>query len=227
MSEYIGMVGTKITAEVTLTNSYSYTDTRFSYYGTTKYIYTMQDADGNVYVWKTTCDLSFYDEKSEVGFDWIRKGDTLRITGKVKAHEEYNGTKQTELTRCKFVLLQHGITEEEIKERKKAEQRESLQEGDFIWKMPYRQYKEHYSDCETIIDSYEDYNHQRPATIEVIIRKGRLKNSGVRGKHFLTFIFEDADGGQYPYYAVCEENARRRMFKEYPDSTEWKCVEVI
>lgn len=40
----------KITAVVTVTTEYEYEDYSFSYYGTTKRIYTMTDAEGTVYV---------------------------------------------------------------------------------------------------------------------------------------------------------------------------------
>ena len=49
-----------------------------------------------------------------------------------------------------------------------------------IIRMKYKAYKEHYSDCETVYDSYDKGNK----SIEVIIPEGRMKNSGVRGKKF-------------------------------------------
>ena len=98
--------------------------------------------------------------------------------------------------------------------------------------MPYRQYKEHYSDCETVIvsfDRHEDSHgicHGDP-TIKVIIRAGRLKNSGVRGKHFYWFKFEDGNGRVLCYRAVCEENARKQMTKGHPEREDWECTEIF
>ena len=51
-------------------------------------IYKILDINGNVYTWKTSKAI---DE------------NTKKIIGTVKAHNEYNGVKQTELTRCKIV----------------------------------------------------------------------------------------------------------------------------
>lgn len=42
-------------------------------------------------VWKTSC----YLDQSE--------GSTLTLRGTIKAHSEYHGSRQTELTRCKVV----------------------------------------------------------------------------------------------------------------------------
>lgn len=96
--------------------------------------------------------------------------------------------------------------------------------------MPYRQYKAHYSDCETIIGSYKEYVHEyghryeySPATIKVIIRDGRLKASGVRGKHFSNYWIEfTLNGGETrseSFRAVCVENAIEQARKLHPDGT--------
>lgn len=60
-----------------------------SIYGT-HYIYNMQDANGNVFIWKTACNE-------------IREGAKVTIKATVKEHKEYRGVKQTILTRCKVV----------------------------------------------------------------------------------------------------------------------------
>lgn len=241
MSNYVGAVGDKISTEVTLVNRYEYTDYKFSYYGNTHYIYTMKDSDGNVYVWKSTSimGLVMKDDSLKGGHFirkddtyFIRKGDVIQIKGTVKDHSEYNGTKQTVLTRCKVVdLVEVALTETEIAERKAKAQMESLQDGDFIWKMPYRQYKTHYSDCETVAGSFDRHLDSRgipcsDPTVKVIIRKGRLKASGVRGKSFYWFTFETDKGGKVAYWAVSQENARKQMLKEYPNSEDWELFNV-
>lgn len=33
----------------------------------------------------------------------------------------------------------------------RAQQLESMKEGDKVYRMPYRQYKQHYADCEKVI----------------------------------------------------------------------------
>ena len=223
MSEYIGSIGSKVSAEVQLVNKFEYTDYKFSYYGTTHYTYIMKDAEGNILVWKTTSVLMTWDEAKQDN-DVISKGDTMLISGKVKEHSEYKGIKQTVLTRCKFSLVAHAPDPVEVK---REQQMQSLEDGDFIWKMPYRQYKEHYSDCETVAGSFDDYEGKHHATIEVIIRKGRLKNSGVRGEHFKGFLFQSPDRKNGTVYrAVCEENAQKRLLKDHPDRADWECTKI-
>lgn len=205
-------VGQRVSVEVVLVNDYSYVDYAYSYYGTTHYIYTMKDSEGNVYVWKTTSALIIYSQDGDMdNVTCIRKGDTMIISGTVKEHSEYKGEKQTVLTRCKFSLVARKQNEQETKAKA---QKSSLAEGDFVWEMPYRQYKEHYSDCETVVGSYDEDLR----TIQVIIRNGRLKNSGTRGKHFMVFKFKFADGKYACFRAVSEENAEKQMLKLYPNA---------
>lgn len=216
MSTYIGTVGQKISTEVKLTNVYEYKDYKFSYYGATHFIYTMKDAEDNVLVWKTTSVMGI--DRGEY-FHPINKGDTISIKATVKEHSEYKGTKQTVLTRCKYALVEEAIippTKEELDAKKRKEQLASIKDGDFIWEMQYRQYKEHYSDCETVAGSFECDRHGNK-TIKVIIRSGRLKNSGVRGERFSRFAFILEDGCGVVYKAVCYENAEKRIKKEYPN----------
>ena len=122
------------------------------------------------------------------------------------------------------------ILEALIKAAKIKAQLDSIGENDLVWTMPYRQYKAHYSDCETIIDSYteyvNDYGHHyeyAPATIKVIIRDGRLKNSGVRGKHFSNYWIEFTLNGDHThcesFRAVSAENAIEQAKKLHPDGT--------
>lgn len=229
----------RITVEVTMSNIYQYSAPAYGYGYENRYIYTMQDEAGTVYVWKTTVHLSErievkkgdgceYDERDGkwYGYKPVNKGDKIIITASVKGQGEYKGQPQTELTRVKFVERTYDAADErkQKKESRKAEQLDSLQGEDFIWEMPYRQYKEHYSDCETVIDSYNDHNGMYPASIKVIIREGRLKNSGVRGQHFsgYEFFFVDTDGkkARICYRAVCEENAMKRLYKEFPEAKE-------
>lgn len=229
MNEYIGTVGSKISAEVTLTGIHEYTDYKFSYYGTTHYIYTMKDTDNNVLVWKTTSTLgfNFTDDKGCEQYDVIRKGDSLTISGTIKEHGEYKGTNQTVLTRCKFQFISHAPTKQDMDNNKAAEQLASLVEGDLVWEMPYKQYKEHYSDCEIVAGSYcTNENTDKISTIKVIIRKGRLKNSGVRGQHFKGWEFTSDEGKKVCYRAVSEENARKQMLKDFSNSNNWECTRV-
>lgn len=228
-------------AIVTMKNIYSYERPAFGYGTETAYIYTMVDENGKIYVYKTTAFLceKFLDEKEGWDIDakgraWnyspINKGDVIRITASVKGETEYKGQPQTELTRVsvkertfKAKTWEEIQAEQEVaKEARKQEQLESITAGDMIWTMPYKQYKEHYSDCETLEGSFEKHD-KRPATIAVIIREGRLKASGVRGKHYKGYEFTFVeDGTKYRscFRAVSEENAMKQLKKLSPNATE-------
>ena len=232
----------KIEATVTMTNIYKYSAPSFAGYGCeTRYIYTMTAEDGTVYVWKTStyCTIKVRDdehgwEEDSKGRKWayweIHKGDIIRIKASVKGQSEYKGTPQTVLSRVTVVeRIFKAKTREEMadeiqaqREAKRKEQIESLNGGDFLWEMPYRQYKEHYSDCETLELSYTKTNYS-PAEITVIIREGRLKPSGVRGLHYHGyefFVMEDGKKYRACYRAVSEDNAIRRLRKDFPNMTD-------
>ena len=235
--------------EVEVTGVYSYKAKAFGYGYETKYIYTMKGTDDTVYAWKNTTSLLGYEEVTDsdneyysinakgekVKWNPIHKGDVITISATVKGDDEYNGQKQTLVNRVKV----HGRTfkaktPEEIeaekmekKEREKREQLDSIKEGDIVQKMPYRQYKEHYNDCETVIDSYECINGL--STIKVIIRKGRLKNSGVRGEHFNEYQFYfDYEGEEHmeSFRAVSEENALKQLSRQFKTATNIKAGNI-
>lgn len=232
---YIGTPKDRITIAVELVNDYEYKDFSFSYYGDTRHIYTMKDEDGNLLVWKTgsvmwvkTGTDRFGDDVGEA----IHRGDKVTIKATVKEHSVYKEQEQTVITRVKVIERTHRAPtwEELADERKKAqeqkakEQRESLKGGDFIWHMPYRQYKEHYPDCETVAGSY----CEKTGKVDVIIREGRLKPSGTRGKRYGYWEFKYSENGKehrIVYYAISEETARRRLEKEYPNKP-WELGDV-
>ena len=234
----------RIEIAVEMKGIYSYERAAYGYGTETAYIYNMVAEDGTVYVWKTTAfmgielpaanpdDAHFINSRGKaVDFFRINKGDKIVITASVKGQSEYKGQPQTELTRVKvkertFAAETWEQKQERIraeKENKAQEQRNSLNVEDFIWRMPYKQFKEHYSDCETVKGSFKRED-RRPCTIEVIIRDGRLKNSGVRGEHYSGYRLQNEAGEQVVYRAVKEENAIRRAEKEF--GGEWKCIKI-
>lgn len=91
---YIGEIGEKINV-LTKFYNYSYYDRLSAYTGMLERcnIYTFLDENGNRIVWKTTSREDF-----EVG-------DEVMIKGKVKSHSEYNGAKQTVITRPTYKFL--------------------------------------------------------------------------------------------------------------------------
>jgi hypothetical protein len=70
-------------------------------------IYKFTDADGNVFVWKTTGSVG-EDRTDNIGRDYFYKpenGESVKVSGTIKEHNEYRGEKQTVLTRCKVTLI--------------------------------------------------------------------------------------------------------------------------
>lgn len=236
----------RIEIAVEMKGIYSYEAASYAGYGCeTHYIYNMVGEDGKVYVWKTTT-FMVLEVEDENGWltkrngktystSKINKGDKLVIAATVKGEGEYNGQPQTILTRVS--VKERTFKAETFEERQariaaeKAEkakaQLESLQDGDFVWQMPYKQFKEHYADCETVVGSFLPVDHQvrrYAALITVIIRNGRLKASGVRGEHYSGYRLRNQDGEQVVYRAVKEENAIRRAEKEFGGV--WTCIKV-
>lgn len=222
-------VGSKISVSVVMQKIYEYCDYSFSFNGSVRYIYSMKDDDGNIYVWKTSSFMIYDSGKTDSWGDPIpaavRKGDRIFIRASVKGYSEYKGQEQILIQRVKFEMIEAVPTKEELDARRREEQIKSLSGNDFVWEMPYSQYKQHYSDCEVLAGSFIEALRDIPARISVIIREGRLKPSGVRGQHFSGYGFKSADGTYAVYRAVSEENALRRCQKEFPDK-EWELFRV-
>ena len=84
-SHHVYNVGDKVELSLTVKRVSGY-DTA---YGWTS-VYTMEDSEGNVFVWKTA-------PKD------MEKDETYHMKGTVKENSEWNGIKQTVLTRCKML----------------------------------------------------------------------------------------------------------------------------
>lgn len=251
------MASNRITVTGVLTKDISFERPAYAGFGRmeTVHIYKITGEDGTVYVWKTATgslgmeveapyetrrNVFYYDDRKHVAILWdgVYRGDTFTFTASVKCVSEYKGEPQTEIQRVKVTAIIDSPTRR--REEKKQEQLNSVKGEDFIWEMPYAQYKKHYSDCETVIDSYDDHADEgerygdyfgNPVpTIQVVIREGRLKVSGVRGKHFSGFEIEftDADGkiGFAPYRAINEENAIKQAMKDFPKGTNFHCRKI-
>lgn len=81
-SIHVGAVGDRVTIEIAEHNVVTSWETT---YGLTM-LHKVIDINGNVYTWKTGNNIP---------------DDTKRIVGTIKGHTEYNGIKQTEITRCR------------------------------------------------------------------------------------------------------------------------------
>lgn len=223
MNQYIGNIGDKITFEATVKSIKEFA----SNYGYNRSfnIYTFEDAEGNTIVWKSSSIMSI-DEGPNYTTYFVKRGDKVSITASVKDHKEYKGTNQTVILRPKYKVLSKSMTREEYLDMKAKELLATLQEGDYTWEIPFKQYKQHYSDCETVPGSFKEGTQYQPkALITIIVRKGRMKNSGVRGEKFGYYTFKNELGKEITYKAVSEENATNRVNKENPGHT-WKCTVI-
>lgn len=91
-SEFVGEVDSRMENDVTYVGESSYVRETYNGYGyETLHIYKFADADGNMLVWKTTCELG------------CKAGTRLKLRGTVKKHDTYKSIKQTVLTRCKIL----------------------------------------------------------------------------------------------------------------------------
>jgi hypothetical protein len=223
MNQYIGNIGDKIPFEATVKSIKEFAS---SYgYNRSFNIYTFEDAEGNTIVWKSSSIMEV-DEGADYIPYFIKRGDKLSITATVKDHKEYKGTNQTVILRPKYKVISKSLTREECLDMKAKELLATLQEGDYTWEIPFKQYKQHYSDCETVPGSFKEGTQYQPkALITIVVRKGRMKNSGVRGETFGYYTFKNEHGKEITYKAVSEENATKRVNKENPGHT-WKCTVI-
>ena len=181
--------------------------------------------DNRVYTWKTTTTLTYNDEQ-------IERNSVIKITATVKGERTYKGEQQTMLTRVKVnEVIEQGLTKEEWLELKRNQQlKEAVASGAFLYETKYSAYKEHYSDCDTLINSFNEYTR----TIVVIVPEGRMKASGVRGRKFASYLFYTTDKKHCRCkYAVSSENALKQLAREIKkDSTlppigEWFIESVV
>jgi len=85
-SDYIGTVGDRLELELTL----NYFNSGEGAFGVWR-LYSFTDQNGNIVVYLGSAFLD------------IEKGQTVKVKGTIKNHEEYNGAKQTKIARIKLV----------------------------------------------------------------------------------------------------------------------------
>ena len=88
-SQHVGEIGQRITIDVDSTNIVTSWETDWGYVHLVKFVST----EGNIFMWKASSLNSFPDD-----LELVKK-----ITGTVKNHDEFRGTKQTFLNRCKVI----------------------------------------------------------------------------------------------------------------------------
>ena len=99
MSNYVGNIGERIDIEVYLVRRFVFE----SFYGIQQ-LYIFKDEENNFYKWKTS--KYIVDSK---GQSIEMNENKIFIKGTVKAHEEYRGVKQTELTRCRILKIEQEL----------------------------------------------------------------------------------------------------------------------
>ena len=243
---------------VTVTGDFSYEAPAYGapWKNETHYIWKMTDENGNIFIWKSTKHIGMYvrvpdakcwnyEDKDGCPLDWViaRKGDKIKITGTIKAITHFNGEEETVLTRVKMLeKLYDAAADREAKKKAKEDAKKaakaslmaSIAEGDEIITMDYSRFKAHYSDCETVPDSYKEYIDSRgfetkKPTIDVVVRAGRMKNSGTRGRSFHTWIMNCVIDGKpacKKVYAISSDNAAKRIEKEF-GATNIECVGTV
>lgn len=103
VSEHVGNVGDKISVKVTYMNTHTY----YNQFGSS-HIHLFIDDNGNIFKWSTGTGLKFTVKDDHANYtQWypLDNGATVQLVGKIKSHDEYNGQKQTVLTRCKYEVL--------------------------------------------------------------------------------------------------------------------------
>ena len=112
--KFIGNVGDKFQAEVTLSGTFSYERSCFNAPWKTETVtgYVFKTDDGNTLVWKTTGDLCrkeyredghLCDNKGRYEPVSPDEGDRITIKGTIKDHQEYYNVNQTILNRVTWV----------------------------------------------------------------------------------------------------------------------------
>lgn len=217
---YIGAIGDKVIIRAKYVGKFSY-QMQLNWLRITRTIYKFEDEQGNAIAWDTTGYVEDKKRVDEYGQPiLIPVGSVLDIKCTIKNHREYKDEPQTVIERPSFSIVELSKTQAETEQEKRDAQINSLKEGDRICKMKYKQYKEHYADCETLVGSFD----KTQCTIDVIVRDGRMKASGVRGKRFNGYVF--TNGKTFAgFTAVSKENAYKRVCKEFPEHS-WELYRI-
>ena len=111
VSQFVGKEGDKISGKFTFAFSSEYLLPSFRGWGTTTMrIYGLRDEHGNLFIWKTNTGwlgVEHVDEFGHSDYDNAVRGDVVEIKATIKEHAEYNGEKQTVLTRVKTLAVEH------------------------------------------------------------------------------------------------------------------------
>ena len=98
-SQYVGEIKDKISVEAA---DFTCVTTLYSQYGET-YLYKWSDENGNIFIWYASNPV----QNPEI---------VIEVSGTIKDHSEYNGVKQTVMTRCKVVCKEEEKKEKPVSE---------------------------------------------------------------------------------------------------------------
>ena len=102
--EWFGEVGAKFEKELMFEKIFAY-ENNYGYYGGITYILIFRDEEGRVYKWSSSKGTyqAWCKDNGREGYCEYEIGKKYLLKGSIKAHDEYNGVKQTVITRCKVL----------------------------------------------------------------------------------------------------------------------------
>jgi hypothetical protein len=107
ISQHVGNIGDRVEMTLTLDHTATWEQPSYAGYGTdTMHIHAFKDADGNTFIWKTS--KGVYVALGNDQYKVADKGDAVTLKGTIKDHSEYDGEKQTVLTRCKIMDIKEA-----------------------------------------------------------------------------------------------------------------------
>ena len=93
-NEHVGSVKERLILDLTLTGTREIE----GFYGLT-ILHKFEDAIGNLFIWFATNDRIIPDDDDRTGHRCIKVGETHKLAGTVKGHDDFRGRNQTKLTR--------------------------------------------------------------------------------------------------------------------------------
>lgn len=162
-------IGNKGIFELRLVNDYVYEAPSFDGYSGFNFahMYIFEDETGQEFIWKTANSRFVLEDKDRA--DFCGYNGLVLIKGTIKDITEYQGREQVVLTRCAVgSIIETGMTYAEYEQYKKEQQVKSVTNADKILTVTYAEYKEKYSDYETIINSFR--RTPEGCFIDIIIR---------------------------------------------------------
>lgn len=118
ISNYVGNVGDKFNLTLTYIKTISY-ETQYG----VGHFHFFRDEQGNIFKWSTNSIMNYIVEQTNgcTPIYSLDIGATVKVSGRIKAHDEYRGEKQTVITRCKYEVLESRERDMRLKELESVE----------------------------------------------------------------------------------------------------------